>query len=299
MNDTTQPPIMEVTESPTGVYIGSEIIEGYAKLLPEEMEILSKRREAIQLATFEANKAAIEKAYLLSEGKKPLSEDNVVTLSIRISPPKEEKPYTETTPVHLLPAPAIATLKITRHGEKYNLIVVSVVFTARWICLPEGSIPGLPKDTVTASKGVTHIGNNRYDFGCPHPSMDNIIELEKIEICVKPAPVKAFVEKYSAFDTAFVKELELHLFNQLFPAIQTLPKCPIECPETDLSVTIGYPQTFVATGEEQIEILERQENLIMPPALQPAMTTVRFEQFNYVMKGKWSWSVQRTCCSAN
>ena len=294
----TRPPVIEVTEAPTGVYIGSEIIEGYAKLMFEDMDILPKRRAAVEAAVLEANKSAIEKSYLLSKGKEPVCKGSVATLSIRISPPKEEKPYTEATPVHYLPPAAINAIKpITRHGEKYYIIVVSVVFTARWVCLPKGSIPGLPKDTVTPSTGKTYIGNNTYDFGCPHPSEDRITEFEKIEVHVKPHPLKGFIEKYPLFDQAFEKEFETHLFNELFPAIQSLPKCPVECPETDLSVTIGYPQSLKTSGEERIDIMERQEQLIMPPVAQHRMTTVRFEQHNYVMKGKWSWSVQRTCCS--
>ena len=55
-------PVIEVNQSPIGVYIGSDIIEGYARLHPEEMEMPPKRREANEHAVYMANKAAIDKA---------------------------------------------------------------------------------------------------------------------------------------------------------------------------------------------------------------------------------------------
>lgn len=291
----TQPQVIDILSSPKGVYLGSEIIEGYGKLLTDEVDILSKRRAALQAAILDANKAAIQKAFLLSKGKEPVCEGSVATLSIRISPAIEEKPYNEATPANLLPPAALAIAKPGRYGEKYTLIVVSVVFVARWVCLPKGSIPGLPKDSVTPSKIKTHIGNNTYDFGCPHPSIDKVTDYQKEELHTKPMLLQAFTEKYATFDEVFIKDIEDHMFNEMFTELEALPNCPMECPETDLSITMGYPQPFYSTGSEQIRVLERLENLIMPPATQHVMTKVKYEQYYYKMDGDWSYSMQRTC----
>lgn len=290
-------PVIDVNESPTGVYIGSDIIEGYAKLRPEEMDIPPKRRDAMDAAINMANRAAVDKAYRLSQvGSKPTCETGIVVLSIRISPPKVDKPYTEAIPAILLPPEASVFVRGLRPEDKYVILSVSVMWTARWICLPAGGIEGLPRDTVTASNAKTHVGDKVFDFGCPQPSFDRVVVFENNQVhheLVK-YPVAKFRADYPNFINSVTSNLTQQTFSQLYDAILKLPKCPAECPETQLSITLGYPEPFSVVAEEGSVTKTRNEYVRNPEF---KLVEVPYEVLSYNVKGKWSWSVQRTCCS--
>ncbi len=289
--------VIDVNDSPVGIYLGSDIIEGYAKLLPMEMDVPPKRRDAIDAAIFMANKAAVEKSYRLSQiGSQPNCDIGKAALSIRISPPKIETPYDETFPVALLPAEAAALARTFKEGEKYFIVNVSVMWTARWICLPEGGIAGLPRDTITASNAQTHIGDKVFDFGCPHPSFDKVVTKETITAHreMKRYPVESFRSEYPRMRDQMKDSVQRETVVQLNEAIRNLAKCPVECPETQMSVTLGYPESMWVEGEEIIEVQEREE-WVYEPTMHRAK--IPFNVLSYRVKGKWSWSVQRTCCS--
>lgn len=289
--------VTEVNESPVGVYIGADIIEGYAKLRPEEMEMPPKRREAVDAAIFMANKAAVDKAFALSNiGSKPICENGKVAISIRISPPKIDKPYDETTPVVLLPAEAAALARTSKEGDKYFIISVSVMWTARWICLPEGGIEGLPRDSVTASSGKTHIGDKVFDFGCPQPFFDKVVSLETSTTHreLKRYTTDHFRADYKRFVNDMTSNVNRETLSQLYNALRMLPKCPAECPETQISVTLGYPETFSVEGTETVQIEIRKEYVHDPEF---RLADVPHELLTYKVTGKWSWAVQRSCCS--
>jgi hypothetical protein len=279
---------------PETIYVGTDKIEGYAKITEVEMQLVTKRREAIKAATDQANLLAVKKAYETAAKSKPEVEGKLAVLHIRILPPVEETPYTEATPAHLFPPEVPVQHRTPRYGEKFNIFVLSVGWTARWILLSEGDIDGLPSYQETKSKTKTRIGKTSYEFNCPQPLMDKITTIEKVELHVSPrqVPLKSFVEKYPGFDDAFAVQAKDAFFAELNEALVNLPKCPKECEETELAVTIGYPQPYSVTGDEVIIVRERSEMVQQP---NPKVVTIKFEEYTYVTKGKWSWSIQRAC----
>ena len=286
-------PIKE-TKLPETVYVGTDKIEGYAKITEPEMQLVTKRREAMRTAVTQANTLAVKNAYELAKATKPETEGKLAVLSIRISPPKEEPPYTELTPVHFLPPDMAASMRGPRYGEKFNIIVVSVAWTAYWLIVSEGEIEGLPSYKETQGNVKTHIGKSVFKFNCPQPLLDKVTTFEKTELHVAATHVtlKAFVEKYKSFDDAFVIQMQEAFYAELNEALISLPNCPKECPETELSVTIGYPQPYQLKGEEVILVRERSEMVQQP---NPKVVTIKFEEYTYQMKARWSWSVQRAC----
>ncbi len=290
-------PVIEVNQSPIGVYIGSDIIEGYARLHPEEMEMPPKRREANEHAVYMANKAAIDKAIALSKViSPPVHEGGKVALSIRLSPPKYDKPYTQVTPIALLPNEAASLAKGVKEGDPFVIIAVSVMWTARWICLPDGGIEGLPKDSVTASSAKTHIGDKVFDFGCPQPMFDKVIVKESNHVHreLKRYTQEDFRRDYVRFKSEMERSLEQEVMMQLHNALRQLPKCPAECPETQMSITLGYPETFSITTEETVTVQYKREYVYTPKI---EAVDVPYDVLTYHVIGKWSWAVQRACCS--
>ena len=278
------------------VYVGTDRIEGYAKITDQAMLFVTKRRELMRVAINQANTLAVKNACEMAKTSKPDGDGKLVVLCIRISAPKEEPPYTELTPVHLLPPEAIPPHQRVhnRYGEKFKIYVVSVVWTADWILVNEGDIQGLPSYQETKSKAKTRIGKTVFEFNCPQPLLDKTTTLEKTELHLgtRHLPLKGFVEKYKTFDDAFVIQMQEAFTAELNEALINLPRCPKECEETEMTVTIGYPQQYEFTGEEVIVVRERSEMVQQP---NPKVVTVKFEEYTYVMKGKWSWSVQRAC----
>ena len=280
--------------SPETVYAGMDIIEGYAKITEAELHLVTKRREAMKLAVHQAHVLAVKNAYEMARACKPVSGDKLPVLCIRISPPKEEESYTELTPVQFLPPDVGVSMRSNRYGEKFTIYVVSVVWTAHWVMVSEGDIDGLPSYKETKGNVKTHIGKSVFEFNIPQPMLDNTTKLDKTEhhVAQRHVTLKAFVEKYKSFDEVFVKEFETAFFTELNDAIMNLPKCPKEYEETEMTVTIGYPQPYSVTGEEEIIVRERSEMVHQP---NPKVVNVKFEEYTYAMKGRWSWSVQRAC----
>ncbi len=276
------------------VYIGTDKIEGYAKITGPDMDILSKRREAMAQAVQQANFMAVKQAYETGKDFKPEANGNIVLLSVRITPPVTEEPYTEATPQHLLPPEFAAAMRGRYSVEKFNIYVVSVGWTARWITVEPDSIEGLPSYPESKQTSKTRIGKTVFEFATPHPMLDKISYMEKTEhhVAQRNLTLKAFVEKYKTYEEEFIREFEKHFFEELNQAFLKLPKCPKECEETELSVTIGYPQPYQAGGKEVIIVRERSE-MVHQPA--PKVVNVKFEEYTFEMKGKWSWSMQRVC----
>src|ERR1017187_7818124 len=96
---------------PNGVYIGSEITEGYELLLLPEMDTLYRRKEAYRKAEETAINLAIDRAFDLSKGKCPDCDDRFVpAISIILSAPKEELGYDKTVSATGLPPIAAALI---------------------------------------------------------------------------------------------------------------------------------------------------------------------------------------------
>ena len=287
--------VKDVNESPVSVYIGADIIEGYGKLRVDEVDVPPKHREAMDAAILMANKNAVEKALAQSKlVEKPDCKGGKLALSIRISPPRIDMPYTNDVSIYNLPLEAQALAKTSRHGERYVITSVSVMWTARWICIPKGGYPGLPKDTITASNARTHIGDKIFDFGCPHPSSDGVVAKETDNVH-KENPrytLLKFQEDYPNFINVATETLIKDTLDELGNAMMVLPKCPAECPETQLSVTLGYPQPMSVVGAESIVVEERDGYNEKYQRVK-----VPYDLHNYKVKGKWSWTVQRTCCA--
>jgi len=280
----------------TGVYVGSESVEDYCKIPTVEKGVEIRWNAAIETASNNATRAALKRAYEASTGSKPKCEGFVTTLSIRISAPKEGKHFTEKIPSINLPQGAKVLADQAKPGDEYTIIVMRVNWTARWICLPIGGIEGLPKDGVTPSTGVTFLGINALDLGCPHPSKDGIVIFERTEAHnpLKRSPqLENWKMSYRSFEDQVKNTVIQTTFRELEQAILQLAKCPPECKVGDLSITLGYPEPFSFEYTEVVTMIDKDEYQTIDGTFQAVKTKV--EQVTYKAIGKWSWSVQRTC----
>ena len=175
---------------------------------------------------------------------------------------------------------------------KYKIIVSSVIWTARWVCLPKDGIIEPPDEGAILSGSKTFLGNKVFDFGCPHPFRSNIIAVNRESQTANNKRNTVDRTRQEMVNTVRSVEQEVNntLFQELNQAIRTLPKCPPECPPGEMSIMIGYPAPFLVTSKELITQVDRDgydekyQRVIVPTDI-----------LNYTVHGEWSWSVQRAC----
>lgn len=291
---------------PNGVYIGSEITEGYELLLLPEMDTLYRRKESYKKAEATAINLAIDRAFALSAGKCPDCDDRYVpAISIILSAPKEEIGYDET--VAHTGLPPIAAALVARYPNaqhKYKIVTVSVEWTARWVILPVNGIDFPDNDGIIPSGIITYIGNKAFDFGCPQPIKNNIIIRDMIYDMAEPNPhphmrhhawtPETFKAGLDANIEKIRKETEEAVFKELKEAIVYLPKCPLDQVAGGLSISIGYPKNYAVIFKELHYEIDTP-GVVQNEAGQNVMGTIKKEMLKYEITGNWSWSVQRTC----
>ena len=287
--------VKELQSCPTGMYMGSGDVEGYSLvMLPEQDTVNYRRRDAIESAGRTATHNALMRAYEVAKDKAPNCGDCTATISIVLTSPKEEKPYTEATPVAGLPQGAMHMVPKVPAGTKYRIIVVSVTWTARWVCLPEG-IEFAANDGVVPSGQKVYIGNQAFDFGAPQPSRHNTVSLKTNYDQAEQTRIKeeTFFARADEQIRGMGQQVNQKMFAELETAILHLPKCPPECSNSDMSITIGYPKPFQVTYKKKIKKVDQPAYEMVDGTYQRVNKLVDSTCFEIM--GEWSWSVQRNC----
>src|SRR5665213_1374508 len=165
---------------PKSVYLGSDSVEGYSLILLPEMD--TEYRHDVAVKTISANivNEALKKAFELSKTKAPDWKDGIPALSITFSSPKEGKPIGDQVSVAGLPPGAASLKQGVKEGQRYKIIVVSLIWVARWVCLPKEGIEFAGNNETVPSGKETFIGNQAFDFGVPQPVRHNIIKTSSI-----------------------------------------------------------------------------------------------------------------------
>ncbi len=288
--------IKELKSCPVGMYMGTGEVEGYSLvLLPEQDTVNFRRKDALESASRTATKAALMRAYEVAKDKAPDCGDCIATISIVLSSPKEEKPYTEATPVAGLPQTAMHLVPKVPAGTKYRIIVVSVTWTVRWVCLPADGIIFAANDAVIPSGVKTYIGNQAFDFGAPQPSRHNTVSysIKFDQAQQKRIKEDTFLSRVDEQIRAVSAQVNAKMWAELENAILHLPKCPPECGESDMSITIGYPKPFMVTYKKKVIKVEVDGYEIVDGKYHPLKNLVDSTCFD--ITGEWSWSVQRNC----
>ncbi len=280
---------------PSGTYVGTGEVEGYCMvLLPEQDTVHYRRKEAFAHANQSAIKQALKRAFDLAKDKAPNCGDCIATMSIVLSAPKEEKPYTESTPVSGLPQSA-AHLIPKDPNAKYRIVVVSVTWTVRWVCLAEGSIEFAPNDAVVSTGSKIYIGNQAFDFGAPQPSKHNIVikEAKYDQADNSRLKVETFHSRLDEKIREVTQQVQYQLWSELEAAVLQLPLCPPECSNNDMSITVGYPKPFFVKYKEVVTQKEGTAYEVVDGTYQAIKKM--FDQTCYYITGEWSWSCQRNC----
>ena len=288
--------IKEIQSCPIGMYMGSGDVEGYSLvMLPEQDTVNFRRKDALESAARTATHNALMRAYEVAKDKAPNCGDCIATISIVLSSPKEEKPYTEATPVAGLPQSAMHLVPKVPVGTKYRIIVVSVTWTVRWVCLPADGITFAPNDAVIPSGVKTYIGNQAFDFGAPQPSRHNSISMSMKFDQAEQRKIKeeTFLGRVDEHIRSMAQQVNAKMFSELESAILHLPKCPPECGESDMSITIGYPKPFLVTYKKKVTKVEQDTYEHLDGVFQRVKKLVDSTCFD--ITGEWSWSVQRNC----
>ncbi len=290
--------VKELQSCPTGMYMGSGEVEGYSLvMLPEQDTVNFRRRDAIESASRTATMSALKRAYEVARDKSPNCGDCIATISIVLTSPKEEKPYTEATPVAGLPQGAMHMVPKVPAGTKYRIIVVSVTWTARWVCLPVEGIEFAANDGVVPSGQKIYIGNQSFDFGAPQPSRHNTVVLNSKFDQADHSRLKeeTFLSRVDEQIRQMTQQINSKMWIELETAILHLPKCPPECANGDMSITIGYPKPFLVTYKKKVKKIDTPAYEMLDGTYQRVTKLVDSTCFE--ITGEWSWSVQRNCTS--
>lgn len=281
---------------PTGMYMGTGEVEGYSiVMLPEQDTVNYRRKDALESAGRTATHNALMRAYEVAKDKAPNCGDCIPTISIVLSSSMEEKPYTEATPIAGLPHAAQHMIPKVAPGTKYRIIVVSVTWTARWVCLPTEGIEFAPNDGVVPSGQKIYIGNQAFDFGAPQPSRHNTVSMQSKYDQADQSRIKeeTFLSRADEQIRAMGPQVMAKMWAELENAILHLPKCPPECNNSDMSITIGYPKPFLISYKKRVKKIDTPGYEMVDGNYQQVTKLVDSTSFEIL--GEWSWSVQRNC----
>jgi hypothetical protein len=283
---------------PKVVYIGSDTVEGYSIIHLPEMDTEYRHDVAVKSITTNIINEALKKAMELSKNSKPVWEDGITTLSITLTNPKEGKPMNDQVSDAGLPPGALATRRLIKEGQRYRILVVSLTWTARWVCLPKEGIEFPENNEIEMSGKETQIGNKVFDFGVPKPVKHNTVriihQLKQSE--TRKTKLSSFLAEVQQYENSYKGQLEIKLYTELTEAINHLPVCPNGVTDGELSITIGYPTPYYFGTEEKSYTFMEYEygyNDAVPP--QYVKKEIPTERPLFEIKGEWSWSVQRDC----